>query len=60
MIKLWKVTVNNWGWDCPRTYYFRSRKEAEQFAQRFPASDPVQYAGRFTANKAAFLEVLDN
>ena len=52
MVKLWKVTVNNWGWDNPRTYYAVSREEAEKIRSKFPAADPVQYAGRWTEENA--------
>lgn len=55
MKKLWKVRVNNYGWDYPVTYYFESRKEAEDFAKKHPAYDDVRYAGRFTDDNADFL-----
>lgn len=55
MKKLWKVSVNNWGWDRPRTKYFESRDEAEKYADKFPASDNVEYAGRFTDANADIL-----
>ena len=48
MTNLWKVTVNNWGWDRPMTYHFRTRKEAQEASNRYPASDGVEYAGNFT------------
>lgn len=51
-MKLWKVTVNSWGWDQPRTLYFRDKSVASIFADRFPASDPIVYAGNFTEEKA--------
>lgn len=51
-VKLWKVTVNNWGWDTPRTYYFQTREEAQQAYDSAPAADPVQYAGLFTEENA--------
>lgn len=52
MKKLYKVTVNNWGWDKAKTYYFKTKEEAENFAEQFPASDPVKYAGIFTEENA--------
>ena len=52
-MKLWKVTVNAWGWDQPRILYFRDKSVASIFAARFPASDPVVYAGKYTEAKAA-------
>ena len=52
MTKLWKVVVNNWGWDEPRTLYFYSRADAEKAVEKYPASDRVQYAGRFNDLKA--------
>ena len=56
-MKLWKVRVNNWGWDSPRTKYARSRREAEEIADRYPAANAVQYAGNFTeANAHELLE----
>lgn len=54
-IKLWKVTVNNWGWDAPRTLYFKSREEAVEARAKYPAADNVEYAGAFAAEKAAKL-----
>lgn len=55
MKKLWKVTVNNWGWDAPKTKYFESRKDAEECAKQYPASDRVLYAGMFTDQNADVL-----
>lgn len=55
MVKLWKVTVNSWGWDSPMTCYAESREEAEKIRSHFPAADPIQYAGRFTAENARIL-----
>lgn len=52
MTKLYKVTVNNFGWDRPATYFFRTKKEAEEFAEKYPASDKVKYAGRFKEENA--------
>lgn len=51
-MKLWKVTVNNWGWDNPRTYYFKAKDEAQEFSNKYPASDGVEYAGNFTDKNA--------
>lgn len=55
MKKLWKVTVNDWGWDHPVTLYALSRTEAEELANKYPASDPVQYAGNFSPAAASKL-----
>ena len=52
MKKLWSVKVNDWGWSSPKTIYADSRAAAEQIASRYPASDPVQYAGNFSAARA--------
>lgn len=52
MKKLWKVTVNQWGWDSPQTFYYESREEAEKDSAKYPASDGVEYAGQFTNIKA--------
>lgn len=54
-MKLWKVRVNQWGWDSPKTYYAASRKDAEAIALKYPASDPVTYAGNFSQDKAEWL-----
>ena len=54
-MKLWKVRVNNWGWDSARTYYFKSREEAKEFSNKYPASDDVEYAGNFTEKNAKYL-----
>lgn len=51
-MKLWKVRVNNWGWDRPCTMYARSRREAEEIADKYSAADDVQYAGNFTEANA--------
>lgn len=51
-MKLWKVVINNWGWEGPRTRYARSREEAEQIGAAHPAADPVEYAGDFTEANA--------
>lgn len=57
MTKIWKVTVNNWGWDNARTYYYKTRKEAQQMHDRMPAADPVEYAGLYTdANARKLLD----
>lgn len=52
MIKLYKVTVNNWGCSAPKTIYATSKEAAEQIASKYPASDPVQYAGRYAEENA--------
>lgn len=54
-MKLWKVRVNNWGWDSAHTYYFKSREEAKEFSDKYPASDGVEYAGNFTKKNARHL-----
>lgn len=51
-MKLWKVTVNNWGWDQAQTLYAKSREEAQQIHDEYPAADDVQYAGNFREEKA--------
>ena len=51
-MKLWKVTVNNWGWDNPRTIYTKSRAEAAKIAEKYPAADKIEYAGNFTDENA--------
>lgn len=55
MKKLWEVTVNQWGWDSPKTYYATSRKDAEAIAKKYPASDPVRYSGNYSDDKAEWL-----
>ena len=55
MKKMWKVTVNGWGWDMPMTYFAESREEAQRVSEKHPASDGVEYAGRFTDENAADL-----
>lgn len=52
MVKLWKVRVNNWGWNESRTYYAESREGAEAIAEEYPAHDSVQYAGMYTDESA--------
>lgn len=47
-MKLWKVTVNNWGWNKPCTLYFTSKNEAEEARCHYPAADDVEYAGNFS------------
>jgi hypothetical protein len=60
MIKLWKATVNNWGWDSSRTFFFKSHEVAQECVIQYPASDPVQYAGAFNPiNAAYFLGEID-
>lgn len=53
MVKLYKITVNNWGRSAPKTIYTTSKEAAEKIAARYPASDPVQYAGHYTDEHAA-------
>lgn len=55
MKKLWKVAVNNWGWNSPRTFYAESREAAAEIGEKFPASDGAEYAGNFTDENAAQL-----
>lgn len=50
-MKLWKVRVNNFGWNSTRTFFAASRKECEEIADKFPASDDVEYAGNFSEAK---------
>jgi len=57
MKKLWKTTVNNYGWNNPRTLYAETRQDAERLLNRYPAGDPVKYAGCYSDSKAA--ELLD-
>lgn len=52
MVKLWKVTVNEWGRDFPFAVFATSREEALQKARKFPAYDLPVYAGRFTKEHA--------
>lgn len=52
MTKLYKVTVNNWGRSAPKTIYTTSKEAAEKIASQYPASDPVQYAGRYADDNA--------
>lgn len=51
-MKLWKVTVNNWGWDRPKTLYFRDKIIASSVSVIFPASDHVVYAGNCREDEA--------
>lgn len=55
MKKLYKVTVNNYGWDSARTLYFETKEAAQAAYEKYPAADRVQYAGRFSATRAAEL-----
>lgn len=55
MKKLYKVTVNNYGWDSARTLYFETKEEAQAAYEKYPAADRVQYAGRFSATRSAEL-----
>ena len=52
MVKLWKVTVNEWGRDFPFAVFAASREEALQKARKYPAYDFPVYAGRFTKEHA--------
>ena len=55
MKKLYKVTVNNFGWDSTKTLYFETKEDAQAAYGKYPAADRVQYAGRFTEARAAEL-----
>lgn len=55
MKKLWKVVVNQFGWDRPKAYYATSKKDAVAIAEKYPASDPVEYAGNYSDDKAEWL-----
>jgi hypothetical protein len=55
MKKLYKVTVNNFGWDSTKTLYFETKEAAQAAYEKYPAADRVQYAGRFSATRAAEL-----
>ena len=55
MKKLYKVTVNNYGWDSARTMYFETKEDARAAYEKYPAADRVQYAGRFSESRAAEL-----
>lgn len=55
MKKLYKVTVNNYGWDSARTLYFETKEAAQAAYEKYPAADRVQYAGLFSATRAAEL-----
>ena len=55
MKKLYKVTVNNFGWDSARTLYFETKEAAQAAYEKYPAADRVQYAGRFSEARAAEL-----
>lgn len=52
MTKLYKITVSAWGRSAPKTIYATSKEAAEKIAARYPASDPVQYAERYTDSNA--------
>ena len=56
--KLYKVTVNNYGWDAPKILYFYTKEEAQAAHDKYPAADTVQYAGRFAAKRADELTTL--
>ena len=55
MKKLYKVTVNNYGWDSTKTLYFETKEEAQAAYEKYPAADRVQYAGGFSEARAAEL-----
>ena len=55
MKKLYKVTVNNYGWDSTKTLYFETKEAAQAAYEKYPAADRVQYAGRFSDALAAEL-----
>lgn len=55
MKKLWKVTVNEFGWRSPKTLYFETYEDAREAWAEHTAADDVEYAGRFTDEHAAFL-----
>ena len=54
-MKLWKVKVNNWGCDTPKTIYAKTREDAEKIAAEYPAAGAVEYAGNFADLKAEWL-----
>lgn len=54
-IKLWKVTVNDWGWNNTRTIYCRSKEQAKKIQEEYPANDGIEYAGMFTEDHARHL-----
>ena len=41
MKKLYKVTVNNYGWDSARTLYFETKEEEQAAYEKYPAADRV-------------------
>ena len=41
MKKLYKVTVNNYGWDSTRTLYFETKEEEQAAYEKYPAADRV-------------------
>ena len=55
MKKLWKVTVNEFGWRSPEALYFESREGARKAWAEHTAADGVEYAGRFSDKHAAYL-----
>lgn len=55
MKKLYKVTVNNYGWDSTKTLYFETKEAAQAAYEKYPAADRVQCAGRFSEARAAEL-----
>ena len=54
-MKLWKIDVNNWGWNDSKEFYFESKAAAEKALKAFPAGN-AKYAGNFTTENA--LELL--
>lgn len=55
MKKLYKVTVNNYDWSSAKTLYFETKEAAQAAYEKYPAADPVQYAGNFSDSRAAEL-----
>ena len=55
MKKLWKVTVNEFGWRSPESLYFESYEDARKAWAEHTAADEVEYAGRFSDKHAAYL-----
>lgn len=51
-MKLWKVTVNNFGWNSAKTLYAESKEAAASLAAKYPAADRISYAGNFSDAKA--------
>lgn len=59
-MKLWKVKVNNWGWDRPQTFYAKTREEAQEIAGKYPAADKIQYAGNYSEARAKELLYIED